>query len=93
MVKETKLELVSYPYSTVTTTKATPKGSKILSSIIISIAIIASISVIGITTAYMLSHSTDIGGGKCLKDVLVFEQKGYYPNLEEYKAASASCIK
>jgi hypothetical protein len=39
----------------------------------------------------MLSHSTDMTG-KCVKDVLAFEQKGYYSNLEEYKAASAYCM-
>jgi hypothetical protein len=63
-----------------------------LFSIVVSMAIIASISVIGITLGYMLSHSTDVEG-KCIKDVLAFEQKGYYANLEGYKAASASCIK
>ena len=63
-----------------------------LFSIVVSMAIIASISVIGITLGYMVSYSTEVEG-KCIKDVLAFEQKGYYANLEEYKAASASCIK
>jgi hypothetical protein len=63
-----------------------------LFSIVVSMAIIASISVIGITLGYMLSHSTDVDG-KCIKNVLAFEQKGYYANLEEYNTASASCIK
>ena len=69
-----------------------PVGSRTtLFSIVVSMAIIASISVIGITLAYTLSYSSDVDG-KCVKDVLAFEQKGYYANLEEYKAASASCI-
>ena len=63
-----------------------------LFSIVVSMAIIASISVIGITLAYMLSYSSDVDG-KCIKDVLTFEQQGYYANLEGYKAPSASCIK
>ena len=63
-----------------------------LFSIVVSMAVIASISVIGISLGYMLSYSTDVDG-KCVKDVLAFEQKGYYANLEQYKAASASCIK
>ena len=91
MVKENKLKLVS-PIVTTTITKTIPKGSKVLSSIVISILVIASISAIGITIAYMLGHSTDMSA-KCVKDVLLFEQKGYYSNLEGYKAASASCIK
>jgi hypothetical protein len=40
----------------------------------------------------MLSYSSDVDG-KCIKNVLAFEQKGYYANLEGFKAASASCIK
>jgi competence protein ComGF len=63
-----------------------------LFSIVVSMAIIASISVIGITLAYMLSYSSDVDG-KCINNVLAFEQQGYYANLEGYKAASASCIK
>jgi len=63
-----------------------------LFSIVVSMAIIASISVIGITLGYMLSYSSDVDG-KCIKNVLAFEQKGYYANLEGFKAASASCIK
>ena len=63
-----------------------------LFSIVVSMAIIASISVIGITLGYMLSYSSNVDG-KCIKDVLAFEQKGYYANLEEYRSASASCIK
>ena len=63
-----------------------------LFSIVVSMAIIASISVIGITLAYVLSYSSDVDG-KCVKDVLAFEQQGYYASLEGYKAASASCIK
>jgi hypothetical protein len=94
MVKENNLKLVSP-----TVVKQIPKkaggggaSTTIIFSIVVSMAIIASISVIGITLGYMLSYSTDVEG-KCVKDVLAFEQKGYYANLEEYKAASASCIK
>ena len=63
-----------------------------LFSIVVSMAIIASISVIGITLAYTMSHSTDMGG-KCINNVLAFEQQGYYAKLEGYKSASAFCIK
>ena len=91
MVKENKLKLVSPTLGT--KTKPIPVArSTVLSSIVISILVIASISAIGITIAYMLGYSTDMTG-KCVKDVLAFEQKGYYPSLEEYKAASVSCIK
>ena len=95
MVKKNNLKLVS------PTLKEIPKkagagaggvSKTTLFSIVVSMAVIASISVIGITLGYMLSYSRDIEG-KCIKDVLAFEQKGYYANLEEYKAASASCIK
>jgi hypothetical protein len=55
-------------------------------------AIIMAVSVIGLGFAYTISHSTDMGG-KCINNVLAFEQKGYYANLEEYKTASTSCIK
>ena len=92
MVKENKLKLVSHSTVATTTKPIAVIRSTVLSSIVISILVIASISAIGITLAYMLSHSTDMSG-KCVKDVLVFEQKGYYSNLEGYKAASASCIK
>ena len=93
MVKENSLKLVSP-----TVVKEIPKKaglggrSTTLFSIVVSMAIIASISIIGITLGYMLSYSTDVEG-KCVKDDLAFEQKGYYANLEQYKAASASCIK
>jgi hypothetical protein len=63
-----------------------------LFSIVVSMAIIASISVIGIALAYMLSYSTDVDG-KCIKNVLALEQKGYYASLEGYNTASGSCIK
>ena len=95
MVKKNNLKLVS------PTVKEIPKKAggggggaftTTLFSIVVSMAIIASISVIGITLGYMLSYSTEVEG-KCIKDVLAFEQKGYYANLEEYKAASASCIR
>ena len=94
MVKENDLKLVSPTVVKEIPKKAAVGGgrSTTLFSIVVSMAIIASISVIGITLGYMLSYSTDIEG-KCIKDVLAFEQKGYYANLEEYKAASASCIK
>jgi hypothetical protein len=63
-----------------------------LFSIVVSMAIIMAVSVIGLGFAYTISHSTDMGG-KCINNVLAFEQKGYYANLEEYKTASTSCIK
>jgi hypothetical protein len=93
MVKRNDLKLVSP-----TVVKEIPKkawgerSTTTLFSIVVSMVIIASISVIGITLGYMLGQSPDVEG-KCIKDVLAFEQKGYYANLEEYKAASASCIK
>jgi hypothetical protein len=91
MVKENNLKLVS-PTIKEIPKKAAGASTTTLFSIVVSMAIIASISVIGITLAYILSHSTDVEG-KCIKDVLAFEQKGYYANLEGYKVASGSCIK
>jgi hypothetical protein len=96
MVKKNNLKLVSPTVKEIE--KKAGRGGGVgastttLFSIVVSMAIIASISVIGITLGYMLSYSTEVEG-KCIKDVLAFEQKGYYANLEEYKAASASCIK
>src|ERR1044071_6643174 len=97
MVKENNLNLVSPTIVKEIPRKAGMGGgigvsTTTLFSIVVSMAIIASISIIGITLGYMLSYSTDVEG-KCVKDVLAFEQKGYYANLEQYKAASASCIK
>jgi hypothetical protein len=95
MIKENKLKLVSP--STVSTTRTIPKApSTTLFSIVVSISVIASISVIGIAFAYVLSHSStgdtlDMKG-KCISNIYGYEQKGYYANLEEYKAALASCI-
>jgi hypothetical protein len=94
MVKRNDLKLVSPTVVKEIPKKAVGGGrrSTTLFSIVVSMVIIASISVIGITLGYMLGQSSDVEG-KCIKDVLAFEQKGYYANLEEYKAASASCIK
>jgi hypothetical protein len=100
MVKKNKLKLIG---STVTTTKKIlPKeaasSSTTLFSIVVSIIIIASISAIGISFAYMISHFSitpttglDIKS-KCISSILGFEQKGYYSNAEQLKAALASCI-
>jgi hypothetical protein len=96
MVKKNNLKLVSPTVKEIEKKAGGGGGggasTTTLFSIVVSMAIIASISVIGITLGYMLSYSTEVEG-KCIKDVLAFEQKGYYANLEEYKAASASCIK
>jgi hypothetical protein len=95
MVKKNNLKLVSPTVKEIEKKAGGGRGgasTTTLFSIVVSMAIIASISVIGITLGYMLSYSTEVEG-KCIKDVLAFEQKGYYANLEEYKAASASCIK
>ena len=96
MVKENSLKLVSQTLKEIEKKAGGWGGggasTTTLFSIVVSMAIIASISVIGITLGYTLSYSSDVEG-KCVKDVLAFEQKGYYANLEEYKAASASCIK
>jgi hypothetical protein len=94
MVKRNDLKLVS------PTVKEIPKkagggggaSTTTLFSIVVSMAIIASISVIGITLGYMLSYSID-AEGKCIRNVLAFGQMGYYANFEEYQAAYASCIK
>jgi hypothetical protein len=79
MVKRNDLKLVSP-----TVVKEIPKKaggrSTTLFSVVVSMAIIASISVIGITLGYMMSYSADVEG-KCVKDVLAFEQKGYYATL------------
>ena len=95
MVKENKLKLVS-PTLKEIPKKATGSGVRVsrttLFSIVVSMAVIASISIIGITLGYMLSYSTQVEG-KCIQNVLAFEQKGYYADLEQFKAASASCIK
>ena len=92
MVKKNNLKLVSPTVKEIEKKGGGGASTTTLFSIVVSMAIIASISVIGITLGYMLSYSTEVEG-KCIKDVLAFEQKGYYANLEEYKAASASCIK
>ena len=77
MVKENKLKLIG---STVTSIRTIPKTkSTTIFSILISIAIIASISAIGITSAYMLSHSTEISG-KCIKNMLPVKQTASYAN-------------
>ena len=98
MVKKNKLKPIG---STVTTTKILPKeaaSSTTLFSIVVSVIIIASISAIGIYFAYMISHfsTTPTTGldikSKCISNILGFEQKGYYSNAEELKAALASCI-
>ncbi len=92
MVKKNNVKLVSPTVVKEIPKKAGGSFRTTLFSIVVSMAIIASISVIGITLGYMLSYSTEVDG-KCIKDFLAFEQKGYYASLEEYKAASASCIK
>jgi hypothetical protein len=92
MVKENKLQLVSPDGVKEIPKRAGGSSRTTLFSIVVSMTIIASISVIEITLAYTLSYSSDVDG-KCVKDFLAFEQKGYYVSLEEYKAASASCIK
>jgi hypothetical protein len=92
MIKRNSIGLIS-PTTVEKERSALPLASTTtLFSIVVSVAIIASISVIGITLGYMLSHSTDVDG-KCIKNVLAFEQNGYYANFEEYNTASASCIK
>ena len=92
MVKKNNLKLVSPTVKEIEKKAGGGASTTTLFSIVVSMAIIASISVIGITLGYMLKYSSDVEG-KCVKDLLAFEQKGYYANLEEYKAASASCIK
>ena len=98
MVKENKLKLISPTLST--KTKPMPvTRSTVSSSVVISIIIIASISAIGITIAYMISHFSTTPAtpldikSKCISSIIGFEEKGYYPNVDAYKAASASCIK
>ena len=97
MVKENNMKLVN-PSPTV---KDIPNkaSSTTLPSIVISIVVIAAISLIGVTFAYALGHhfsniptSLD-SSGICASEKLAFEQNGYYNNLEEYSAILSSSSK
>jgi hypothetical protein len=97
MVKENNMKLVSPILTVKDIPKKAGKGaSTTLSSVVISVAVIAAISLIGVAFAYGLGHFSNIPtsldkSGICADQKLGFEQKGYYNNMEQFKAALESC--
>jgi hypothetical protein len=96
MVKEYKMKLVN-PSPTVKDIPKKERGaSTTLSSIVISVAVIAAISLIGVAFAYGLGHFSNTPttldkSGICADQKLGFEQEGYYNSMEQYNAALESC--
>jgi hypothetical protein len=98
MVKENNMKLVS-PIPRVKDASEKGRGaSTTLSSVVISVAVIAAISLIGVAFAYGLGHFSNVPtsldkSGICADQKLGFEQQGYYNNMEQFKAALESCTR
>ena len=97
MVKENKMKLVN-PSPTVKDIpkKAGQGTSTTLSSIIISVAVIAAICLIGVAFAYGLGHFSNTPAsldksGICASEKLGYEQQGYYKSMEQFESALGSC--
>ena len=96
MVKENKMKLVNPSLSVKDTPKKERGASTTLSSILISVAVIAAICLIGVAFAYGLGHFSNTPAsldksGICASEKLGYEQQGYYKSMEQFESALGSC--
>ena len=67
-------------------------ASTTLSSIVVSVVVVISISIIGLSFAYIANNPSYLNTVReCTGKVFGFEQKGYYNNMEQFNAALESC--
>jgi hypothetical protein len=90
MVKENNLKHVGPTVNDIS--KKAGGASTTLSSIVVSVVVLISISVIGLSFAYIASNPGYLNTVReCTGKVFGFEQKGYYNNMEQFNAALESC--